>query len=132
MKKVSEKEFDEIVTQNGVSIYKRGKYPYTAIWKRGRKIVAKQKPYVRHINSTDADVSFFIKRTKYKVRSGELNKTVRAKNRTEAVLKAVKRHRKSLSQIIMITEKGKKEFDESYFFATEDILKKLNFEIVKE
>lgn len=71
-------------------------------------------------------------RTKYKVRSGELNKTVRAKNRTEAVLKAVKRHRKNLSQIIMITEKGKKEFDESYFFATEDILKKLNFEIVKE
>ena len=136
MKKVSEKEFDEIVTQNGVSIHKRGKYPYTAIWKKGRKIVAKQKPYVMHINSTDADVSFFIKRTKYKVRSGELNKTVWAISQEKAIKKAIKRHsRKSgrrLGHYISVVENGKDELSDASFFLTDTILDMLDFKVVKE
>lgn len=136
MKKVSEKEFDEIVTQNGVSIHKRGKYPYTAIWKKGRKIVAKQKPYVMHINSTDADVSFFIKRTKYKVRSGELNKTVWAISQEKAMKKAIKRHSRKLGRrlghYISVVENGKSELSEATFFLTDDVLKKLDFKIVEK
>ena len=73
---------------------------------------------------------------KFKVRSGELNKTVWAISQEKAMKKAIKRHSRKLGRrlghYISVVENGKSELSEATFFLTDDVLKKLDFKIVEK